>query len=116
MHRSTVRLLAVFVLALLGAPVAMHVVMHDLHDHHEAATDGYEAGPTHGDHEHPVVSSPGPQMPGLARAALPIVVTTAAAEVTWNRLTTEERNIVSLGALRTDDDVGLQPLLSTFLI
>lgn len=35
MRRSTVRLSAFFVLALLGAPVAMHVVLHDLHAHHD---------------------------------------------------------------------------------
>lgn len=33
MRRSTVRLLAFAVLALLGAPMAMHVVLHDLHGH-----------------------------------------------------------------------------------
>jgi hypothetical protein len=27
-----------------------------------------------------------------------------------------DRNVLSFGALRMDDDVGLQPLLSTFLI
>jgi hypothetical protein len=115
MRRSTVRILALAVLALLGAPVAMHVVMHDLHDHHDADAamidhDG------HGDHEHPIVGSSGPQIPSLTRAALPIMTTPAVVPVTWLVTATAERNIVSHGALRMDDDVGLQPLLSTFLI
>jgi hypothetical protein len=117
MRRSTVRLFAFFVLALLGAPVAMHVVTHDLHDHHDAHADAamLEHG-GHGDHEHPIVGSPAPQIPSLTRAALPIATMPAAAPATWTAMTTPERNVVSHGALRMDDDVGLQPLLSTFLI
>lgn len=118
MHRSTVRFFAFVVLALLGAPVAMHVVLHDLHgDHHdhEAAMAGVgESG--HGDHEHPLVASPAPQVPSLTRAALPATIVPAATPATWASVAMADRNVLSFGALRTDDDVGLQPLLSTFLI
>ena len=116
MSRSTVRFFACVVLALLGAPVAMHVIMHDLHDHHHeaAAAEGAQAGAP--DHEHPIVASPAPQVPCLTRAALPPAILPAAMPVTWTSIATAKRNVVSQGALRTDDDVGFQPLLSTFLI
>ena len=117
MRRSTVRLLAVFVLALLGAPVAMHVILHDLHDHHDALAEAAKVDRgDHGDHEHPIVGSPAPSVPSLTRAALPIVATAAEFPATWTRITTAERNVIAFGALRTDTDVGLQPLLATFLI
>ncbi len=117
MRRSTVRTFALLVLALFGAPVAMHVVMHDLHDHHDAHADAAMIDTGHGDHEHPIVgSSLAPQIPSLTRAALPIVTTPAALPATWSQMATAERNVLSYGALRMDDDVGLQPLLSTFLI
>ena len=117
MPRSTVRILAFFVLALLGTPVAMHIVMHDLHDHHEAAADAamLERG-GHGDHEHPMVGSPAPQSPSITRAGLPIAATPAVSPATSTRLAAAKRNALSHGAVRMDDDVGLQPLLSTFLI
>jgi hypothetical protein len=115
MRRSTVRIFALFVLALLGAPVAMHVVMHDFHHHHDAH-DATMIETGHGDHQHPVVSSSGPPMPNLTRTALPLVMTPAALPATWTRVAGARRNVVSQGALRMDDDVGLQPLLSTFLI
>lgn len=104
------------VLALLGAPMAMHVVMHDLHHHHDthAATFGPERG--HGDHEHPIVSSPAPDAPRPARAAVAVTVAPAAMPAMWMRMATGDRNVLSSGALRMDHDVGLQPLLSTFLI
>lgn len=116
MRRSTVRLFALVVLALLGTPVAMHVVMHDLHDHHHAHADAAMIDTGHGDHEHPIAGSSAPPMPSLTRAALPIVTTPAALPATWSRMATTERNVLSHGALRMDDDVGLQPLLSIFLI
>jgi hypothetical protein len=116
MRRSTVRFIAFFVLALLGAPVAMHVVMHDLHDHHDGHAEAAMIDTGHGDHEHPIVGSSAPPMPSLTRDALPIVTTPAALPATWRRMATAERNVLSHGALRMDDDVGLQPLLSTFLI
>jgi hypothetical protein len=116
MPRSNVRIFAVLVLALLGAPLAMHVVMHDLHDHHETHADAALTDAGHGDHEHPVVGSSAPPMPSLIRAALPIITTAAGLPAIWSRMATAERNVVSHGALRMDDDVGLQPLLSTFLI
>jgi hypothetical protein len=116
MPRSTVRLFAFVVLALLGAPVAMHVVMHDLHDHHGEHADAYEAESGHSDHEHPIVSSPAPQLPDVTRVALPVAIVPAATPATWTSVATTDRNVLSFGALRMDDDVGLQPLLSTFLI
>lgn len=116
MSRSTLRFFALIVLALLGAPVAMHVVMHDLHGHHEevATTGIYEA--THGDHEHPIVSSSAPQVSRLTRVAVQADITPPATATNWTRITISNRNVRSLGALRMDDDVGLQSLLSTFLI
>lgn len=116
MSRSTVRYATFIVLALLGAPVVMHVVMHDLHDHHDAHAEAAMIDTGHGDHEHPIVGAAAPQIPSLTRVALPIGTTPAAAPATWSRMATAERNAVSHGALRMDDDVGLQPLLSTFLI
>ena len=116
MSRSTVRFFAFVVLALLGAPVAMHVVMHDLHDHHGEHADTYEADSSHSDHEHPIVSSSAPQLPDVTRVALPVAIVRAATAATWTSLATTDRNVLSFGALRMDDDVGLQPLLSTFLI
>ncbi|MDP9194703.1 MAG: hypothetical protein M3P06_23645 [Acidobacteriota bacterium] len=116
MSRSTVRIFAVLVLALLGAPVAMHVVMHDLHDHRDAHADAAMIDTGHADHEHPIVGSSAPQASTFARAALPILTTPAALPALWSRTATVERNALSHGALRMDDDVGLQPLLSTFLI
>lgn len=116
MCRSTVRMVALLVLALLGAPVAMHAVMHDLHDHHGAHADTAMIDIGHGDHEHPIVGSSAPEIPSLPRAALPTVTTPAALPATWSRMATAERNVMAHGALRADDDVGLQSLLSTFLI
>ena len=116
MSRPTVRLFAFVVLALLGAPVAMHVVMHDLHAHHDQHADAYEAGSGHSDHEHPIVSSPAPRFPDATRAALPVEIVPAATRASWASVASTGRNVLSVGALRTDDDVGLQRLLSTFLI
>jgi hypothetical protein len=116
MIRSRIRTIAVLVLAMFGAPVAMHVVLHDLHNHHEKHANAYEADSGHGDHEHPLVSSPAPQIPRLTQAELPIANAPAATAATWTRIPRTERNIVALGALRTDTDVGFQPLLATYLI
>src|SRR5215210_1758362 len=116
MSRSTLRFVAFIVLALLGAPVAMHVVMHDLHDHHEEVAETYGARAGHSNHEHPVVSSPAPRIPSLTRIALPVATVAAATPATWKRITTEARNVLSFGALRMDDDVGLHAIHSTFLI
>jgi hypothetical protein len=117
MRRSTVRILAFSVLALLGAPVAMHVVLHDLHDHHDAHADAAMIDDTnHGDHEHPIVGSPSPAAVRLTRTPVPVLVAVAPQPVTLMLGASAERNALSLGALRTDDDVGLQPFLSTFLI
>lgn len=113
MSRPTLRFFVFVVLALLGAPMAMHVVMHDLHGHHheEAAMDA-----DHGDHEHPVVASPAPRLPDATRVVLPVAVVPAATAATWTSVATTGPNVLSFGAWRLDDDVGLQPLLSTFLI
>ncbi len=118
MSRSTVRLFAFVVLALLGAPVAMHVVMHDLHSHHDEHAEAYEDEDEsgHGDHEHPIVASPAPQLPDATRVALPVNLVPAVTAATWTSVASTDRNVLSVGALRMDEDVGLQPLLSTFLI
>jgi len=116
MSRLAVRFFAFVILALLGAPVAMHVVLHDLHEH-----DGDHAAATtprgdHGEHEHPIVSSATPAVPILTRAALPVDALPVQAPASWSRAAMPERNVLAHGALRLDDDVGLQPLLSTYLI
>lgn len=117
MSRATTRFFAFVVLALLGAPVAMHVVMHDLqHDALHEEEHHAESEDHGGDHEHPIVSSPAPEVPSLARVALPVVSVPQTTPATWTGMARLERNAVAHGALRTDDDVGLQPLLSTFLI
>lgn len=116
MNRSTIRIVAIAILALFGAPVAMHVVMHDLHSHHGLGAMAFERRSGHHDHEHPIVSSAVPQMPSMAGVAQTIPVPPAAASMTWASTARAERNVVAFGALRTDTDVGLQTLLSTFLI
>ena len=116
MSRSTVRLLAFVILALLGAPVVMHVVIHDLHDHHGERTDTYEAEGGHSDHEHPIVSSPAPRLPDVTRVALPVAIVPTGTSATWTTVANTGRNVLAFGALRMDDDVGPQQLLSTFLI
>ena len=114
MRRS--RLIAFAVLALLGAPVALHVVFHDLPaQHHE--DHGEDAGIEHGhtDHEHPVVGSAPATSPRPVRTILPIGDAVPSVPSSVSAVNTE-RSVLSFGALRTDDDVGLQPLLSTFRI
>lgn len=116
MRRSTVRMFAFVILAVFTAPVAMHLITHDLHDHaDEFRTLRYTAGNVHSNHEHPIVSSATPQTPSLLRGAIPVAVVRPMA-FAWKGVTRAERNILALGALRMDDDVGLQKLLSTFLI
>ena len=94
----------------------MHVVMHDLHDHHDEVAEAYDAKAGHSDHEHPIVSSPAPQLPDVTRLAVRVEIIPAATPATWTSVASTDRNVLSCGALRMDDDVGLQPLLSTFLI
>lgn len=115
MRHANLRFIAWIVLALLGAPVAMHVVVHDLHDHHDQPAAASLAG-TERDHEHPIVSSPAPQIPALTRIAMPLAVAPALPTASWARLTTAIRNVVAFGALRMDDDIGLHSLHATFLI
>jgi len=116
MRRQTVRFFALATLALLGAPVVMHVVMHDLHHHAEEHGLAVERDASHGDHEHPIVSSSAPQVPSLTRLALTVFALPAATPATWTNATRVQRNVIAHGALRLDDDVGLHRLLSTFLI
>lgn len=115
MHSPTVRLLAFVVLALFGAPVAIHVVMHDLQGPHEEAPEASGAKAGHSDHEHPIVFASAPGLPTVTCAALPATIP-ATTPATWSRVAAGDRNVLSLGALRMDDDIGLQALLSTFLI
>lgn len=115
MRRSSVRFFAFAIVLFLGAPVAMHVVIHDLHagEEHHGAPD--QSNPGHGDHEHPVVSSPQLQVPILTQSFdAPVVVDVVLAECT--RVATMARSVMTHGAVRLDNDVGLQPFLSTFLI
>lgn len=115
MPRPTARITAWLVLVLLGMPVAMHVVLHDLHDHHPSdAATLLEIG--HGDHEHPIVGSAGTPTLRLVRTELPVAATDIPRSRMPLRLAGDDRNVVSPGALRIDDDVGLPLLLSTLLI
>ncbi len=116
MPRSTTRFFAVIVLALLGAPVAMHVVLHDLHGHHDNHADIAMVESEHADHEHPIVGASSPAALRVVRAALPVVAATAPQATISPAIVAGERNVLAHGALRIDDDVGLQPLLATFLI
>lgn len=115
MRRKTLQLLAVAVLMILGAPLAMHVVLHDLHGHHDEDRHQVLAlsGDEHDTHEHPVVASPSSQLPPLTQVELPIE---AAPSATTPPSPQTERDSLSFRALRLDDDVGLQALFSTFLI
>lgn len=104
-------------LLVLCAAVGSHVVLHDLHgESHHAA--GPASLPDH-EHDHPVT----PQVSARHLVALslasmtidelaPAVLVPALPGETASSL----RNVVSAGALRADEDVGLQPLLSTWLI
>lgn len=116
MRRSTLRLLAVLVLALLGAPLALHVVMHDLHPHESehlvAASDS-----THVEHEHPIVSSSSPRVPGIGQAVKLLIVPSLPEPRMRTRAAKDARNVIAHGAIfSTDDDVGLHSLFSTYLI
>lgn len=95
----------------------MHVVLHDLHGvhahHHEHADDAALIDEGHGDHEHPL-AAPAPVR--LTRTATAMAILTATQPSARVGVTSAPRNILSHGAVRIDDDVGLLPLLSTFLI
>jgi hypothetical protein len=117
MSRSTIRLFAFFVLALLGAPMAMHVLLHDLHGHdHDEQAMVLTSDDHHGDHGHPIVSSSSPQ-PNASRSHLPVTTAPPSAPRHWIRTSNDLRNVIAHGAIRsTDDDVGLHALFSTYLI
>lgn len=117
MNRHSLRAVAFVVLALLGAPVAMHVLLHDLHHHdHEDAGRVAMAGERgHGDHEHPVVST-APAATAGTRSVTAVITLPLPAPMTLIHRAGAHRNLISPGSLRMDDDVGLQKLLSTFLI
>jgi hypothetical protein len=113
MSRRYLRFSALLTLVLLGAPVAMHVVLHDL-EHHEAvrALDSFDEL-QHGTHEHPIVSSEAPQLPRASAAPSALVT---AFVTSLPRPVRRDRNVRTHGALRSDRDVGLSLLLSTFRI
>lgn len=116
MRRSIVRL-TILVLALLGAPLATHVLIHDLGDHPEPHhSPVMDIDGAHGGHEHPVTASSSPQ---IARAAVtvPVLLPASMTESAEPAPTlARDRNVIAFGALRLDDDVGAQALLSTFRI
>lgn len=116
MNRAMIRSVAFVVLALLGAPVALHVVVHDLHGHDEVATAGVSADRSHHDHEHPIVSSSSPQVSPVATIAVPVCLDRTAAKVPLSSVARTGRNVIAFGALRTDSDIGLHSLLATYLI
>lgn len=95
----------------------MHVVMHDLHhDDHEGETGHADQNAEHSDHEHPIVPSAPLQVPVHSATVTASVDLGTAFSVSRVNLLTDERNTVALGAVRIDEDTGLQSLLSTFLI
>lgn len=115
--RTPLRLIALIVLVLLGAPLIMHVVMHDLHhDDHEGEAGHADGNAEHSDHEHPIVTSGPHQVPSHCAEVTASLNFATAPVVSRVRLLTDERNTVALGAVRIDEDTGLQSLLSTFLI
>jgi len=117
MRRSIHRLLAVVILALLGAPLAVHVVVHDLdQNHHEYSTPSHTSDAEHSDHEHPIVSSATLQVPTLANTQGTREAILSATPAARSGGVSHERDFVALGALRIDDDIGLHSFLSTFLI
>ena len=119
MGRSTLRFLAVVILALLGAPVAMHVVMHDLHHaHHDDDGDPFSVTTvTHSGHEHPIVSPAAPRTPSPGRAMnTSSTLLPATTAVPLLRELADRRNIIAFGGFRIELDTGPQSLLSTFLI
>jgi hypothetical protein len=119
MRQKTLQAVAIAILALLGAPLAMHVVLHDLHhehgDHHRDHDAGMNVEPTgHSDHDHPVIASSPAAHPAPARTFVATVIPPfASASAAGEAL---DRSLVSVPALRLDNDVGLQALFSTFLI
>lgn len=115
MRRGASRLFAVIVLSVLGGPLALHFVVHDLHHAHVLDAEAFEAG-AHGNHEHPVVGSSQPQVRHLNRSLLVPATFAQQSTMVVRQILSRERNFIAFGALRLDEDVGLQPLLSTFLI
>lgn len=111
--RRTIRLLAVAVLVLFGAPVVMHVVLHDLHHHEGRSTErAHIETSEHGAHEHPVIGS----ADSSSRVHAPASEIAEFVVIPAPVLRLTARDHVSVGALRLDVDIGVQRLLSTFLI
>lgn len=113
----TVRTVTSLALLLLCAAIGSHVVLHDLS---EPSHDDFALAhvPDH-EHDHPVT----PQVTARHLVALsfssmtihvfaPAVLPPSLPDDAASSI----RNVVSVGALRADEDVGLQPLLSTYLI
>ena len=116
MRRSAIRFFAVFILTLLGAPLAMHVVMHDLdRDHHEDDGSFHHAASEHTAHEHPVISSPAPTAPDSDTPTMLVSLPVMGPQRSL-RGHGSERSVMALGALHLFYDTGPQSLLSTFLI
>ena len=105
-------------LLVLCIAVGSHVVLHDLNG---AAHSHGTAHVPHQEHEH--------DHPVTAKLAAQYVVTLSSVSMTElvpfdatvsdllpSSTTLSIRNVVSPGALRSDEDVGLQSLLSTWLI
>lgn len=121
MCRKTLQAFVIMVLAVLGAPLAMHVVVHDLQDEHEHSDhhEGRGSSPAIDfaetpNHEHPVVAPASTSVQPPVRATLAIASGTALTPPAPAKA--RERSLLSVRALRLDDDVGLQALLATFLI
>lgn len=114
MLRSVVRL-TILVLAVFGAPIATHLLIHDLVDHsHPAHAAELEAG-EHAGHEHPVTVAARPHV-AASLITVPPMSALLPASPRIREGADGIRNIMAAGALRLDDDVGAQALLSTFRI
>jgi hypothetical protein len=114
MRLTRFRATALLVLVLFGGPLAAHVITHDLHHDENRGTLAWEES-GHGTHEHPVLTSAAARVSAALRTVMGRVKGTIVPTVAV-QFTSRPRNVICFGAIRIDDDVGLQALLSTFLI
>lgn len=105
-------------LLVLCVGVGSHVVLHDLHGAAHSPGAAHDSDQQH-DHDHPVTAKLAAQyLITLSSLSLTGLAPSAAAvhEFLSSPATVSIRNVVSPGALRSDEDVGLHSLLSTWLI
>ena len=103
------------ILVTLGAPLVMHVVMHDLHaDPHQTMDLSFASDHERGGHEHPLIASASTRMPAFVRIATTSAQIATDVSPSLARSMADLRNVIAPGAV--DDDTGLQSLLSTLLV